>query len=145
MGWKIVFTSESSLFTSMFSFSRSRNSSFGSVLMILNLKTLKSRKKYLFQIDFQTSIQIVPVTYAQSYNNAYSLPYSLLKLIYTYRANLFTATWFLVCLNLLIQSPIELCSQGPCIVSICHYLCFCSGLCRNVDLHRHVLIVFLPN
>ena len=24
-------------------------------------------------------------------------------------------------------------------------LCFCSGLCRNEDLHRHVVIVFLPN
>ena len=27
--------------------------------------------------------------------------------------------------------------------NISHYLCFCSGLCRNEDLHCHVLIVFL--
>ena len=26
-----------------------------------------------------------------------------------------------------------------------HYLCSCSGLSRNEDLHRHVVIVFLPN
>ena len=25
---------------------------------------------------------------------------------------------------------------------IVYYLCFCSGLCRNVNLHRHVLIVY---
>ena len=29
--------------------------------------------------------------------------------------------------------------------NISHYLCFCSGLCRNKDLYRHVPIVFLPN
>jgi hypothetical protein len=26
-----------------------------------------------------------------------------------------------------------------------HYLCFCSGLCKNVVFHRHVCIVFLLN
>ena len=29
--------------------------------------------------------------------------------------------------------------------NISHYLCFCSGLCRNEDLYRYVLIVFLSN
>ena len=29
--------------------------------------------------------------------------------------------------------------------NISHYLCLCPGLCGNEDLHRHVLIVFLPN
>ena len=29
--------------------------------------------------------------------------------------------------------------------NISHYLCFCSDLCRNEVLHRHVRIVFLPN
>ena len=28
--------------------------------------------------------------------------------------------------------------------NVSHYLSFCSGLCRNEDLHRHVIIVFLP-
>ena len=40
-----------------------------------------------------------------------------------------------------------LCARWVLSISLQHslQLCFCSSLCRNEDLHRHVLIVFLSN